>query len=666
LDNREHVIDAAAEIVEDMLNRCPHLSILATSREALATGDELQVLVSPLEAPPQSARPEDIAQYPAAQLFLERAADRRSGLRPTDDELLAVGRICRELDGIPLALELAAARMSAMTPLDIAERLGDRFALLTTGSRTADARQRTLRATVDWSHGLLSERDRRAFARLSVFRGGWTLTSAESVIADDNLAQDEVVEIVAGLVERSLVVVEVGVSARYRMLETLREYAAEQLAERGDDAATRERHARYFLRYTEQADRDLRDHRQRDALRRLRTEQPNIRAALTWFRSPGNDIDGAMSLAGSLGLFWHLGRHVEGRALLRELLVDDRGATEARARALQAVSLVERPRGCLVHPSERCSQAARDSMAVFEYLDDHARAAVSKVLLAVEGVTGAFAEESRELLAAAEHQFVADEDEWGLAVIGFVRMETALKTGDQATAVAVGRRTASAFRQLDDPWGLSAILYHLGWGLRQFGRYDEAARVLEEAIDVAAGAGLFNTVQWAQADLGVTHINLGDPDSARDSFDRARIASEHVGDDAGQVLARYGHALLAQVRNDFDEARPGFRASADGFDALGTPVSTGLAMAGLARCDEAVGDAASASGLYQDVLAIGRGAGEPGLVAAALEGLARVGGAAGDLTNEALLSAEARRIRTQAHRPAPPYETVQAAGAIRG
>ena len=226
-------------------------------------------------------------------------------------------------------------------------------------------------------------------------------------------------------------------------------------------------------------------------------------------------------MAGSLGLFWHLGRHLEGREILARLLGNGDASPAARARALQAVSVVERPRACLVHPSPRCAETAQESLAIFEELGDPSRAALSRVLLAVEGVTGANAERAEELLHEAQAQFDQDGDQWGEAVIGFVRMETALKSGDQETAIPVGRATAAAFRQLDDPWGLSAILYHLGWGLRQFGRYEEGARVLEEAIDVATSAGLYNTVQWALADLGVAQLHLGNMEMSRDLFDRA-------------------------------------------------------------------------------------------------------------------------------------------------
>ncbi|HET6967375.1 MAG TPA: hypothetical protein VFI44_03810, partial [Ornithinibacter sp.] len=384
-------------------------------------------------------------------------------------------------------------------------------------------------------------------------------------------------------------------------------------------------------------------------------EQPNVRAALTWLSGPDGAVDQALEMAGSLGLFWHLGRHLEGREVLQRLLALG-GSKEARAHALQAVSIVERPRGCLVHPSTLCAETAQESLDMFDGEGDDSRAALSKVLLAVEGVTGADPERSEALLAEAEQQFRADSDDWGLGVIGFVRMETALKTGHLDTAIAVGRAAAAQFRQLDDYWGLSAILYHLGWGLRQFGRNEEGAHDLEEAIDVAASAGLYNTVQWAFADLGVTQLHLGERAAAHDAFDRARAASEHVGDGAGSILAGYGYGLLAHTDGDWRDARPRYADAIDGFAQLGTPVPQGLALAGLARCDEAEGDLSSAGQRYEQVLDTGRRMGEQSLTAMALEGLARLAAGRGDDRTAHRLAAEATRVRATSRRPAPPHE----------
>lgn len=656
LDNCEHLVDEVASLVEDILGRCPNVTVLATSREALAVPDEVQVTVGPLETPPQDARPGEVLSYPAAQLFAERARALRPGLVFNDEALDAIGTIARSLDGIPLAIELAAARAASMSPIEIAHRLDDRFSLLTSGARTAEARQQTLRATVDWSYELLNDSERRVFNRLSVFQGGWTLTAAERAIGDESAGPGGVLDAIGRLVDRSMLVAESGVATRYWMLETLRHYAAERLAASTDARIVARRHAEYFRDFALTAEVELRGHSQRETMRRVRDEQPNLRAALQWFTGEGNDLDSALELAGALGLFWHLGRHLEGRELLGQLIAKPGGSPRARARALQAVSIVERPRACLVHPSPLCAETARESLAVFEGSGDAWHAALSKVLLAVEGVTGAGREEADRLLQEAEEDFAREQDAWGRAVIGFVRMETALKSGDVEGAIDLGQTTSTAFRELDDAWGLSATLYHLGWGLRQFGRYGQSARALEQAIDVAASAGIWNTVQWAFADLGILKVHTGDRAGARELFERAAAASQEVGDGAGEVLAEYGYGLLAQVGGKWDEAPRHFLTAVSGFRKLGTPVMSGAAILGLARCDEAMSRWDSARSRFEEALRIGRETSEAGLAAAALEGLARLELGSGNPVAASELVGEARSLRAATQRPPTAYE----------
>lgn len=659
IDNCEHLVEAAATLVEELSSRCPDLTILTTSREALAIPGEVQVLVGPLATPAENATPQEVRSSPAAQLFLRRAAAYRPQLAHGPDELLALGRVCRALDGMPLALELAAARVTSLSVTEIADRLDQRFALLTTGTRTAEDRQRTLRATVDWSHDLLDGLQRTVFARLSVFHGGWDLGAAERIVTSPELSATQVLQALGRLVEQSLVVAEPGRTTRYVLLETLREYAAERLTDSGSADEVARRHATYYATVVADAADRLRGPGQREALRLLRSEHPNVRAALSWLAGPGDSLDEALELAGRLGLFWHLGRHVEGREVLERLLAaaaerQGRGAQPspsiAQALGMQALSLVERPRACIVHPSPRCAEAARESLEQFHQLGDRSSAALSKVLLAVEGVLTQD-DESAALLDTAEDQFRADGDEWGLGVVGFVRMERALQAGHVNVAVGLGRTAALAFRQLDDLWGLSAVLYHLGWGLRQFGHYDQAVGTLTEAIDVAAEAGLDNTVQWALGDLGIAHVCRGDLPAARDAFVRAARTSAAVGDGAGTQLATYGHGLLDQAAGRWDAAREHFAAAARGFASLGTPVMHGYALLGAARADEARGDITRAEAGFQAVLELHGQAGEPALLAGALEGLGRLNADEGQ-------RARAREVREAAHRPPAPYELI--------
>jgi predicted ATPase/tetratricopeptide (TPR) repeat protein len=672
LDNCEHVVDAAARLVDDVLAHCPGVTVLTTTREALAVQGEEQVPLGPLAVPPPETLPGQVLDYPAAQLFAERARAVRPTLDLTgEDDLRAVAEVVVALDGMPLAVELAAARASTLSPAELAARLTDRFGLLTSGPRTAEARQRTLRATVDWSHDLLTEPERVVFRRLAVFHGGWTLDAAEAVTAGAGVPRTDVLDVLSRLVERHMVTVDdvrPGQPSRYRMLETLRQYATERLAAAGEADDVAAAHVAYFRTVTDAAELTLRGSGQAATLRRLRDELPNLRAAFAWLSVRASEparVEDALHLAGSLGWFWHFGRHVEGRDVLRHVVALDGGSALARARALQAVSLVERPRSCPVHPSPRCAETAAQSLELFVELGDARRAAVSRVLLAVEGVAAHEGDEvavrSQQLLAAADEQFTADDDAWGHALAAFVRMETYLKTGDAARALPTGRAAAATFRALDDPWGLSAVLYHLGWGLRQFGRYAEAVPVLEEAIEVSSRGGIQNTELWALADLGVALVNLGDLDTAKARFEAAGVVSTESGDGAGHVLADFGHALLARVAGGWTQARARYAAALTGFEELGTPVPAGLSLAGLGRCDEVEGLVDSARERFEQARDIGDRAGEPHLVAAGLEGLARLaaGGDPADRAAARSLLAQADEVRARAQRPRAPYEQAE-------
>ncbi len=368
VDNCEHLIDECAQYLREVLGAAAGVSVLATSREPLGIPGEVQLRVPPL------------ATDDAVLLFCERARAVRPdySIDGVEDRVreIAVG-----LDGMPLAIELAAARVNTMTVAEISARLDDRFALLTSGPRTAHERHRSLRAVVDWSYDLLGELERQLLRRLAVFRGGWTLEAAAACV---DMTADDVMDPLSALVDRSLVVTDDG---RFRSLETIRAYAEARLVESGEYEQARERHALYYTALAERAEPELRGGAQGAWLARLRAEDANLRLAGDWAREHADDHpDVAFRLAGSLGWYWYVGRQMEGRAQIRMTLAAGGAATAAvRARTLQALSLSARPAGCIVHPSDEAAQAARDSLALFAD-DDAQRAALSRLLLAVQGV----------------------------------------------------------------------------------------------------------------------------------------------------------------------------------------------------------------------------------------------------------------------------------------
>ncbi|MGH7529352.1 MAG: protein kinase domain-containing protein [Gemmatimonadales bacterium] len=338
LDNCEHLVDACARLAEALLRGCPRLRILATSREALGIGGERPWLVPALTLPEdQSATRAAAAASEAVRLFVERGRAVRPSLELVDDNVAAIAQICRRLDGLPLAIELAAARARVLDPQQIAARLDDVFALLTSGSRTALPRQRTLRGAIQWSHELLTEPERILFRRLAVFAGGFTIDAAEAVAAGD-----DVLDLVSGLVDKSLVVLETeALESRYRMLETIRQFARERLEEAVELPEIARRHARFFLARAGTAEPFL-SSQSEGWQERLALDLGNLRAAADWFEQDPAGVEDALRLAAALHWFWFgLGHYREARRRL-EAALERAGAggarTRTRGRALSSLA----------------------------------------------------------------------------------------------------------------------------------------------------------------------------------------------------------------------------------------------------------------------------------------------------------------------------------------
>ena len=346
LDNCEHLLDGCARLAEALLTACPRLQILVTSREPLGLAGETRWRVPSLSMPAldQFASPEAVGRCEAVRLFLERAQAVQPTFALTPANAAAVAEVCARLDGIPLALELAAARLGSLGMAELAARLDQRFRLLTGGSRTALPRQQTLRATVAWSYDLLTSQEQTLFARLSVFAGGWSLEGAEAVGAGGTIAAEEVLDLLARLVDKSLVLAEEAAdgSTWYRLLETLRQYGQERLAAAGETAQVRRRHAAYYLALTERADRRFTGPDQLRWLDLIGREHDNLRAALTWCLEGDAHRGGAeaddlvetgMRLAGALFWFWFFRDHHAEALVWLERALAQGSAAPATVRA---------------------------------------------------------------------------------------------------------------------------------------------------------------------------------------------------------------------------------------------------------------------------------------------------------------------------------------------
>jgi predicted ATPase/DNA-binding SARP family transcriptional activator len=645
LDNCEHLVDDCAQLTHDLLAVAPALEVLATSREPLGIPGEVQLRVPPLQA-------DD-----AVELFAERAR----AVRPDfalDRVRDAVRSIVDRLDGMPLAVELAAARVNAMTPSEIAARLDDRFALLTRGPRTAEARHRTLRAVVDWSYDLIGEDERSLLRRLSVFRGGWTRPAA---VAVSGMEEGAVLDLLSSLVDRSLLNAD---GERFTMLETIRAYAEARLADSDGYRDARERHARYHAKLAELAERGLRGTDQAKWLALLRAEDANLRLALEWAREESDDPDLAFRLAGALGWYWYVGRQMDGATQLRLVLEAPRPASAGvRARALQALSLAVRPAGCIVHPSEEAAAAAQESLALFG-ADEPDRAALSRLLVAVQGVAAHEAEPHLAEVARGRAALASHDDPWGVALADFIEMEIRLHRGAVDEALPFGRRAAAAFDHLGDQWGRSAVRLHLGHGLRLAGRVEEAEDVLALAVQISRDTGLPNNLARSQVELGETALQRGDPDEAVARFDDAEGIAAEVGSETLRALALLGRGGVARWRGDAGAARRHFREALDLSVGAGVPRGEARARLGLAAVALDDGDAAGAAEHLERATRIARRIGDPSAQASALEQSARAA-AAGDAAGRARLIEDADRLRARQGRPRGALEHRDVLGVTR-
>ncbi len=348
LDNCEHLIGGCALYAEELLAACPRLKILATSIEALGLFNETtwQVPSLPLPEMQQPLSLEELRQFASIELFVERAGAVKFNFTLTEKNANAVAQICRRLDGIPLAIELAAARTKVLSVDEIAARLDDRFSLLTAGSRTAIPRHQTLRATIDWSHELLTEPERILFRRLAVFAGGFTLDAAEAVCSQGESKRNDVLGVLGRLVDKSLVIVEQESTTgetRYRLLETIRQYALEKLVEIGEAPAMRDQHLGYYLALAEKSEPNILGSESAGWFRRLDKELDNIRAAIEWSTNIGH-ADAALRILGSLVYFWfaHRPAAFEWHDWLQQALArpEGRGRTLARAKALNGIGFM--------------------------------------------------------------------------------------------------------------------------------------------------------------------------------------------------------------------------------------------------------------------------------------------------------------------------------------
>jgi predicted ATPase/DNA-binding XRE family transcriptional regulator len=533
LDNLEHLVEAAPD-VSGLIETCPSLTVLVTSRAPLRVRGEQEYAVPPLELPTSTldARAEEVLGSPSGRLLVERAQAVSSTFSLTEANAGAVASICWRLAGIPLALELAATKAKFLDPRLLLSRL-DR-ALSTSGGRDLPDRQRTMRATLDWSHDLLSEPERELFRRLSVFSGGFTLGAAEAVGAEPGTAGsvgvEDVLDLLGTLVEQSLVVVQPpkeGGEARYGMLEPVRQYALEKLKESGEAGSVGSSHAAFFLALAERAHPEVLGERQVEWLERLEQEYGNLRAAMSWALDAG-DAQTGVRMGWTLWHFWWArGLHREGRRWMEEVLKGDLPPA-LRGRALVVA-------GTLAYGHDdydRCERYSREGLELSRQVGDELGEAWARVGLGLSAMSGSDYE------AATSH------------------LKEALRS----------------FRQLDEGYGVAHVTNFLGMVTLMRGDEGQARPMFEEGLAVARRIGDRTSTFIALYNLAQTGLARSDYDGAAPLFEEGVALSEQMGDRANVAYCLEGLAVVANSRGEAERSACLIGAAEGLHEAVGVPV----------------------------------------------------------------------------------------------
>jgi predicted ATPase/Tfp pilus assembly protein PilF len=641
LDNCEHLIAACADLAQAILRACPQVRILATSREILDITGETVWRVPSLALPEPEAFPPDeetlplaVTKFESVQLFLDRALLCQPAFAVTRENARTVAQVCRRLDGIPLAIELAAARVRVLSVEQIAARLDDRFRLLGAPHRGALPHQQTLRAAMDWSYDLLSEAERRLLGRLSVFAGGFTLEAAEEICAfgaapgsrlhapgqersqPEALEPEEpgsdVLDLLTGLVNKSLVLAEEEATGepRYRLLETIRQYGAEKLAGTGEGERLRERHRDWYAELVEEADAGLGGSAQGEWARRLERERDNVRAGIRFSLEQAAAGDTAawlpgLKLGAALARFWEIrGYWSEGREHLARLLaLPGAEAEPARAKALHGAGILS------------------------FYQGDYGAATA----LLTECLAAPAAAADRNTRAAA------------LNSLGIV----ALYQGDTAAARGYYEQSLALRRELGDRSGTASTLNNLGMVAQYQGDYPEARTLYGESLALRRELGDTGSVGASLNNLGNVAFLQGDYLAAAALYEESLAIKRTVGDRPGIAGTLDNLGLVAQCRGDAAGAERLHRESLALRRELGDRLGAAHSLHGLGGVARTLGNPAEARRQYEESLAIARELGDRQVTAATLCSLARLAAAEGDRDAARACGRESLALRTE-------------------
>jgi predicted ATPase/DNA-binding SARP family transcriptional activator len=677
LDNCEHLIDACARLAQEILSGCGGVWVLATSREPLTTAGERLYPVPPLPVPPPTVDLGDALDVPALRLFADRAAAAVFGFRLTAENLPAVAKICRRLDGLPLAIELACARLRTLPAAEIAARLDDRFRLLTGGSRAALPRHRTLLAVFEWSWDLFTEAERTLARRLSVFAGGATPEAAEAVCADEWLPANEIVGLLGALTDKSFVELKEapGAPPQYRMLDTIRAYAQAALDAAGESGTFQRAHARYFLARAEAAEPSLRTSAQVPHLAWLRREHDNLAAALR-HTVRAADAETAVRLVAALGWYWTMrGNHGEAAGWLRAVLAlpgaGDDGAVPRETLATAyvydamhhfAIQDFERGQRSAARAAELAGDDAGSPPASAQPADARPAAPHPAITL-IRALLHHQASGSAEFTGLVEHP-----DPWLSATGHLYRGFVAEGHGDAPAAATHFAAAREAFTVVGDGWSLTSAVRHLGAGYGLGGDHSAAVAAMEQAIRFADAVGSDDDAAWWRAERGMALLRAGDLAAARAGLASARTSGRALRSAMVTAFADAGLGEVCRHAGEHARARSLLTVARRGLDeATGVPARVRvLPLTGLARLAVADGQLAEARVFLAEALGLALAAWPPAVqdrpaIAGVTEALADLALADGRPADAARLLGYAAAVRGAPDQGNPDVRRVETA-----
>ncbi len=546
LDNFEQVV-VVAPLLAEMVANCPQLKILVTSRTILHVQGEQEYSVAPLALPDlrRLADSEIPIQYAGVALFLERAQASKPDFQITPANARAIAEICVRLDGLPLAIELAAGRVKVLSVKQIAARLNDACRLLTGGSRTALPRHQTLQATMDWSYGLLSEQERTLFCRLCAFAGGCTLEAAEAICAGEGIEEEDVLELLSHLIDQSLVhMQERGGEVRYRLLEIIQQYGRDKLEEMGEVVSLRRRHRDWYLGLAEQAEQELVGRQQAAWLDRLEAEHDNLRAALRWSLEQ-NEGEAAARIAASIWSFWLLHGHLsEGRQWLDRTLAELPVRTTLRAKVLRVTAIIAAHQG----DSTRAKSLVEESLDVWRTLYDKKGIASTLSILG----NGALREGDYEQATARYEESLpllreVGDKQWIAIVLSSLGLMN-LYQGNHERARALCEESLALFRDMGDMRGIAAVLTNLGMISLEQGDHEHASRLCEESLSLRQKLGDKGGSAHTLVILGRVAFSQGKYQQMAACYQESLVLRQESGEREGIAEALEGLAGICGVQ----------------------------------------------------------------------------------------------------------------------